>query len=161
MNNSSNEGQILVNALMQNENLLSKLYAKYANNFAIENEFWAHISHDETDHASWLHSLTQKINQGWVHMAGDRFKLEAIEYFADYIKTQISTAEQTELSLIQALSVSMDMENSMLENGTFKVYETDSTELKDVLNKLQKSTEIHHKQVKERWLSERSKADIA
>ena len=160
MNNISNEQSDIVNALIKNEQLLSKLYGSYALQPDNDKEFWTHISHDETIHASWVCDFYNKMEQGLVRFDEGRFKLEALNAFSEYINTQIVRAESEKIALIQSLSISMDLENSMLEKGFFEAYETDDIELKNLLDKLQSSTEIHFAQVKARWSDERSKAGI-
>ena len=160
MNNISNEQSDIVNALIKNEQLLSKLYGEYALQPANDKAFWTHISHDETIHASWVCEFYNKLEQGLVRFDEGRFKVEALNSFSDYINDQITRAEKEEISLIQSLSLNMDLENSMLEKGFFEIYETDDIELKNLLDKLRTSTETHFAQVKARWEDERSKAGI-
>lgn len=160
MTDSTTNENKLISALMQNEQLISQLYAKYATLFPDDNEFWTHISHDETDHSRWINELFIKIQQEIVKIDENRLKIEALNNFTTYINEQITRAESGNLSSTQALSVSMDMENSMIEQGVFKVYESDDVELKIVFDKLLVATETHYSIVKQRWLDERSKTGI-
>jgi rubrerythrin len=156
---TTNENKLII-ALMQNEQQLSKLYAIYATLFPDDTEFWTHISNDEIDHARWIDELFIKIQQEIVKIDENRLKIEALNNFTAYINEQIDRTENGDISSTQALSVSMDMENSMIEQGTFTVYESDDIELKNVFDKLLKSTESHYQSVKQRWLDERNKTEI-
>jgi rubrerythrin len=139
-----------------NEDTLSKLYSNYSRIDPTDHEFWDKISNDETQHGVWLSELSQKIAQGEVHVNESRFKLEALNGIGSYIKECISDSETTNISAIHALSISLDIENSMLERGVFKIYETDDIELQDVLNKLRSSTEVHYLEVKKKWQEKRT-----
>ncbi len=144
---------------MKNEELMSELYKKYSLILPEEYEFWKHISHDETDHAGWLRDLHNMVSQGVVPFDDDRIKIEVVESFSTYINEQIARTETDELSSLQVLSISMDLENSLLEHGFFGVHETDDPKLKLIFDELQKSTEVHYSMVKELWLAERSKTN--
>ena len=51
-------------------------------------------------------------------------------------------------SLINALSVALSIEESMIERKFFDVFETDSAELRDVLLNLAAETKRHREQVR-------------
>jgi rubrerythrin len=142
-------------SFIENEILLHRLYAHYAGLFPDDKEFWQDISADEAEHAGWVSSLSNRIDNGEVRLTAGRFEPEALTSFADYIQEQIDRIDTENILQIQALSISMDLENSMLEKGLFKSYETDSTELREVMNRLEKSTETHYSEVKNRWMAER------
>jgi len=159
MTDSSAGALALVNALIQNEKLISKLYANYASLFANDSDFWTKISSDETDHARWLDELFIKIKQEVVQIDENRLKLEALTNFTAYINEQIARAETGNITSIQALSVSMDMENSIIEQGVFKVYETDDAELQETFDRLRTATEAHFSNVKRHWLVARKSSE--
>ncbi len=144
-------------SFIENELLLHRLYGHYASLFPEDEDFWLDISADEAEHAGWVHSLSKKIDNGEVRLGDGRFEPEALTSFASYIQEQIDRINTENILQIQALSISMDLENSMLEKAMFKSYETDSPELREVMDRLQKSTEFHYKEVKDRWTAERNK----
>ena len=78
-----------------------------------------------------------------------------------YVHSQIASALQHNLKLINALSIAVDIEQTMLENKFFQVFETDSIELKNVLQALEKATQEHLKKVKDFWEEERTKENLA
>jgi rubrerythrin len=157
MENSITDEETTLQSFIENEILLHKLYALYATLFPDDKEFWEDISADEAEHAGWVSSLSNRIDTGEVRLSAGRFKPDALTSFADYIQEQIDRIDTEKVLQIQALSVSMDLENSMLEKSMFKSYETDSPELREVMDRLQKSTEFHYKEVKDRWVAEREK----
>ena len=146
----------MISKLIENEELLSDLYEQYSNMLPDDSEFWMQIAKDETVHASWVTELSEKVKQGLVQVDDSRFKDPAIENFGRWLLENIQKAKSEVISPIQALSISMDLENSMLERGIFEAYDSDDPELRTVLEKLKKSTEIHYAEVKARWNEERS-----
>jgi len=157
MDDSSIHENTALRSFIENEILLHKLYAHYSTLFPEDKEFWRDISADEAEHAGWVSSLSNRIDNGEVRLASGRFEPETLTSFADYIQEQIDRIDTENILQIQALSISMDLENSMLEKSMFKSYETDSPELREVMDRLQKSTEFHYQEVKDRWTAEREK----
>jgi hypothetical protein len=152
-------GLNIFNALIKNEELLSKLYGLNSNLFPVDSEFWIDISKDEMVHASWLSELSTFLEQGNIVLGDERFDLDSINKFGSDVTDQINIANKGTITAIKALTTSMDLENSMLESDIFKVYDTDDDELKVILNRLHRSTEVHYSEIKERWLVEQGEFD--
>lgn len=156
MTDSTQNEQVEMKALSENEIALGTLYAKFATLFPEDKSFWTNITTDEMHHGSWISELSTMVEQGSVAMEAGRFKLAAIQQFRTYINEQIKITETESISAIKALSISMDLERSLLESDIFKVYDTDDATTKKILNRLIKSTEEHFEQVKNRWTQERN-----
>ncbi len=146
----------VIELFIRNEEALSALYARYSTIFADDSDFWMDISKDETVHASWVHDLLDKYLADQVNFSDNRFSVVTISNMVDYVKSETDKALPNKVNPIQALSISMDIENSMLERNMFEAYDSDDFELKDVLDKLRTSTEIHYAEVKKRWELEKS-----
>ncbi|MEI6058126.1 MAG: hypothetical protein WCQ60_04130 [bacterium] len=160
MTDSTNKAPDLIKAMMQNEELISKMYIENATLFPGDSKFWIAIAKDEMLHSSWLRELFEMVKQGSVAMESDRFNMESIVSFGAYVANQTNKIRAESASAIKALSISMDLENSLLESGIFKVYSSDDQEIKTILGRLQKSTEDHYSEIKERWSTERTNAGI-
>ena len=159
MEDSSNRKDTALSSFIENEELLNELYSHYAALFPVDKEFWEDIAADESEHAGWVRSISDRIDNGEIRLGAGRFEPEALTSFATYIQDQIDRVDTEEILQIQALSITMDLENSMLEKAMFRSYETDSPELREVMDRLQKATEIHYSEVKERWMAERDKTE--
>ena len=154
MNIQNNNGTTILGTLIKNEELLSKLYNKYSQVFIDDTKFWNEISNDETEHASWIYDLSVKVSNGDLYISNDRFTNETFISFGEYVNEQIENANTDGMTSIDALSIAKNVENSMLETALFKIYDTDDPQLKLVLDKLKKSTELHCAEVKKRWQQE-------
>lgn len=150
----------LVKALQKNEELMCDLYKIYAEKFPDYEEFWVHIAHDELAHAEWINNLLAEIETELLFINENRFQLEPIKSFSEFVTDNIKRAKTEELKLINALSISLDVENGLIEKKFFEIYETDSTKLKHILSALKNATELHIQIVKKHWLEEREKLGI-
>jgi hypothetical protein len=79
----------------------------------------------------------------------NRFSLVAIKNFLKYAETQLVRANNAIMSGTEALSIALDMEQSIIENKFFEVSDADPAELKTLLTRLGNATKIHRLTVKE------------
>lgn len=138
----------IVEQLADNEMMVHDVYAHYAQIFPDLKEFWEHIAKEETGHYQMLMDLNKKAQEGLVHIDQNRFKTEAVEFVKKYLQEKI--AEQNP-GLDIALANAKNIENSLLEKDTFEIFETDSAELKNVLDHLRLETEEHLKEVTDKY----------
>ena len=59
-----------------------------------------------------------------------------------------------------ALSISNDIENGMIEGKFFEVFESDSAEIKETFEMLERATMQHRERVEAFWENERAKIGI-
>jgi c-di-GMP-related signal transduction protein len=106
-------------------------------------DFWSELSGDETSHAKCIRELTSKIEQGLVYFNEERFQPAAIARSLQYIEQMQERALQPDFSLINALSIASFIEDALIENEYFEVFEGDSAELQEVLHILASATNEH------------------
>ncbi len=150
----------VIQELIEHELALKELYEVYAEKFPENKDFWNKIAAEELGHATWIRRLESDISQGKTLFKEDRFNTQLIQTSTDYVNSQIASALQHDLELINALSVAVDIEQVMLENKFFEVFEVDSIELKQIMQSLQKATEEHLQRVRKHWEEERHKKNI-
>lgn len=137
--------------MASNEELLSELYQSFSKKFKTHTEFWQHLAYEEVDHADWIRDLSNKIREGKVSYNEDKLFAPAVDFFAEQVRENMQETDKKDFQLINAISISRILENSLLESKCFDIVETDSLELKDLLNKLRKATERHLREVEEEW----------
>ena len=137
----------IIQELINHELSLNKLYGVYAEKFPEYKDFWEKIAQEETQHAAWIKGLDSKIQENTVLIDKDRFNTQMIQTSTVYVHSQIASALQHNLKLINALSIAVDIEQTMLENKFFQVFE--------------KATQEHLKKVKDFWEEERTKENLA
>ena len=144
-----------IELLILNEQLISKLYTIYAEKFTEEKEFWLKTAAEEDIHAGLLEGLRLILQESRSFFEEGRFSIKAIELSIAYLKDLIQKAGNH--SLINALSMARDIENSLIEQGFFKVISGDSVHLKDALVKIEQDTKKHREEIQELWLKYASK----
>ena len=149
MPNQNKKASIVLDKLVSNEESVAKLYREYADAFPILREFWSSLASEEIDHASSIRSLGSHIGTLTVFMDEGRFNAIAIQTFTDYVDRELSRLNQQEIPLIEALSITLYIEQSLIESKFFEVFKTDSAELQGTLTKLRDETLAHRNRAKE------------
>ena len=149
MPNQNKKASIILDKLVSNEESIAKLYRKYAAAFPILREFWSSLASEEINHASSIRNLGRQIGTLQVFMDEGRFNAIAIQTFTDYVDRELSRLNKQEITLIEALSITFYIEQSLIESKFFEVFKTDSAELQGTLTKLRDETLAHRNRAKE------------
>ena len=155
---SKNKGSDIVEMLAKNEEAVSQLYSAYADRFPYYEDFWSELAVDEIDHANKLRKLCKLADSGGLYIREGRFNTTAVSNFSSYVEREAKPDRIKASSLINALSVAMHIEESMIEHKLFDIFETDSAELRQVLLNLAAETKRHLEQVRRLWNEHRESA---
>ncbi len=145
---SNKKAIIVLDKLAANEQSIAKLYKRYADAFPELREFWASLANEEVGHASCIRSLGERIGTLSLYMDESRFNATAIQTFTDYLGRELSRLNEKEVPLIEALSITLYIEESLIESRFFEVFEADSAKLKHTLTKLRDETLAHRDKAK-------------
>jgi hypothetical protein len=141
-----NEYQLKVlELLVMNEKLVSKLYTIYSEMFPEESAFWKQKVREENTHAELLQSLWSLLREGGCYFDQNRFRIEPIQLSVDYLKKTIEEARTH--SLLNALSVAKSIENGLIEQNFFKFVAGDSPELSNILSDIEGDTRRHREEI--------------
>ena len=147
---NSKQSQIdVIEMIARKEETLCQLYETYSDKFQDHRDFWLDIAAEETQHANWIRELRSLVEEGTVDFKEDRFNKEAIQTFIEYLERELTKAREQEMSLINALSTALYIEEALLERKFFVVYETDVLQLKRILLDIATSVEGHVQRVRE------------
>jgi len=146
---------LMTELLIKNEEGINKLYLAYAKKFPECGEFWSGLAIEENGHADWIRGLAGQVGEGRLHIESGRFRKVAIESFTKYVEDELTRVQKEEIPLITALSIALSVEQSMIERRFFEIFDTDSAELKHVLQNLATATEEHIKRVEACWAERR------
>ena len=138
-----------IEMLIENEEGVANLYKAYGKKFPKYQSFWLDMAKDETEHADNIRNLYSKIKNGSAYFKEGRFKKEAIGIFSNYLQRSILELKTQEVSLKNALSISLDLENATIESSYSDVFEGDSAELKHTLATLLADEKKHHSKIKD------------
>ncbi len=144
-----------IEAMAKNEEAISRLYQVYSEKFPKQKAFWSSLAADETAHADWIRSLQTKVKEGAVFLARDRFKIQPVRGLSSYLERELISAREPGMSPINALSVAVYIEESMIEQRYFEVFPGDNQELKRILTDLTTATKSHLEKVRDEWGKQR------
>lgn len=138
------KGQItLLASLAENEEAIEVLYRGYASRFPEYDSFWHGLADEEKEHAGWIRALCASMHDGELLIRPGRFNGRAILTYLEYLRREVAKVRQGEITLLNALVVTLYIEESLLERRYFEVFETDAPQLRRVLQNLAASTRTH------------------
>ena len=140
---------ITMEMLIKYEETVGQLYRAYASKFPEYKDFWTKLADEEISHAAWIRQLYKKTEKGLLYFDEGRFNTVAIQTFLNYLNSELSRVNDPSLQVINALSISLYIEEALIERKFFEIFETDSVELKKLLHDLYASTEEHVNLVKD------------
>ena len=154
----SPENQVIsLEMLAKNEERVGQLYIVYAETFPEMREFWSGLADDEKTHAMWIRVLEDMTHEGKLSFNSERLKSTTILKFSSNIEKEIDKTSKTRLSLIDALSVAISIEENLIESKYFEALETDSTDIKRILKDLDAATKEHAQKLREVWNLQRQR----
>jgi rubrerythrin len=144
-----------IGLMAAHESAIGDLYQAYAARFPHHAEFFHDLAADEREHARLIVGFAERVRTGSAHVNPDRFDARTILNSLDGVKQRLREAGDRSLSLVGALSVCADIEDSMLERRYFEIIEGDGQELRQLLESLAADTEAHRSKVRQAWEKER------
>lgn len=141
MDNGSKTTQML-QKLIENEELLARLYTTYSNVFPKNREFWLGLANEELKHARMIREISSG-NVPSVEVKANNFDMKIFQISQDYITDKQTQAGSGDLSMKDAVTIALDIETGMLERGYFDVFTGDSPEFNKLLKILLKETQKH------------------
>jgi hypothetical protein len=145
----SNYDKILLDLLEEQETAVSKIYGFYAERFPEHQAFWRQLSHDERNHAIWIHSLRKGLEKGSVKIDPNHLKLEELGKFTKVLKERLGEAEAGLLSASQAFRYAAWIESGLLEEPFKKVFVASTEKANQLLDKLVEQTQRHAEMIRE------------
>jgi hypothetical protein len=137
----------LLGKMAVNEETIACLYGFYAGKFPSHREFWESLRSDEAGHAFKLRELISNLGEGGLFVKPHTFNLVALIGLGDYLANELKKAGG-HISLLEALSATYWVEQSLIESRVFEVFDTDCAALKHVLMDLEEETKVHRKKAK-------------
>jgi hypothetical protein len=135
----------IIDKLVEVELKVAKLYGIYAKKFPQYSQFWLDTLEDEKLHAKRLKMLNSFFSEGSElgRMVLDRFSLDLIKSTLDTIENLIHETQYPDFTIQQALNAAYEIENSVIEDKLYEVFDTDNDELKQILGLIKEETLRH------------------
>ncbi len=128
---------------------ISNLYKLFAEKFPSHRHFWEELSTDETQHAAYIKKLSTYIMQGLIFLDEKKTKTFTIKFIIDGIKSTYAKTKANELTIINALAYSLNLEDSIIENKFYEYLSTHGQNITFLLSQIKRETTEHARKVKQ------------
>ncbi len=143
----------LLGLMGAHESAMADLYRKFAKRFPEQRELFDLLVSEEIEHARLVTGFINQVKTTDVCVDLDRFSSYDILSSLDQLRREMQQAD--EVSLFQALSIAVNLEELLVEKQFFQVLNGDSEELSCLLEKLAADTAAHRDRLRQAWLEER------
>jgi len=137
----------VIEALAENEMLISRIYRTYAERFPDDREFWGTMAYEETQHADLVRSLGLEVKGGTVEFNSDGFDKTSLDMFHDYLKFSLARTQEEDILPKDALETALAIEHDLIERNFFGFFEAKKGELSLILEGLASSAREHHRRL--------------
>ncbi|HOG12979.1 MAG: hypothetical protein PHW80_08860 [Smithellaceae bacterium] len=137
---------------------MCNLYLLFADRFPKYRDLWADISRQETSHADGIKKLHLLAGEDRVLFDEKLTKTYTVKMFITSIQEAQTRTKSGKMSLINALSVSHDFEQAVLEKGFYNFFSGQDDETRTVIRQIKEETLDHQMKMKNAWEQERKSA---
>jgi len=138
-----------IEGLVEIEEALSEIYQLFAERFPANQDLWSGMAREETAHAEWVRDLYRRVEEGSLALSKDRFRVEGIQLFLDYVKDKFEEAKEEKLPFLHALDIALDLESSLLERRFYEIFETDPESSEQPLLDMEQQIQAHRERLRE------------
>jgi rubrerythrin len=144
-----------VDLLTENEMAVARFYRLCAGRFAALRDFWSGLADQEEDHGKWIQMLKTEIKEGGAEYHPEKVNPIAVQSSIKYLNEQSARVEKGELSLVNALSIAVNIERSVFESRVFDAFSGYSQAAKKLLADLKQALLNHNDLVNRIWQEHR------
>lgn len=141
----------VVALLIEQEELMHRLYEVYSHKYPEHESFLSAMADEELWHADIVKKLDAKVKDGSIRFNKDRFNISVLETTMRFLKNKMKEIESGQQSFRHALAIALEYEKSIIEKDFFKVFESDSQEMKDIMQRLSEGQYLHVRKLTEIW----------
>ena len=138
----------ILQQLIDQEALLSRLYAIFSKQFPEYQEFWEELSKEEVRHAKLIEKLFEATKTGKIVFDEGKIKTYTLAAFITRLEGIVEKAERGELTPASAFSYAVDYESSLIEKNVFSHFDSLSDKAKNTLKILQIETINHVERIR-------------
>jgi len=133
----------IIQQMITQENLLSRLYALFAQQFPEYAEFWGKLSEEEAVHSKLIEKLWEIEKKGLVFFDEGRVKTNTLNLIIGRLEEIVGKAEKCGFDLPAAFACALDYESALIEKGVFTHFDSLDEKIKGSLKRLQDETLKH------------------
>lgn len=138
----------ILNRLIHQEILLSRLYALFSGQFPQYSELWGKLSQEEERHAKLLKKLLAATQKGMICFDEGKTKINALTAFITRLEGILEKAARGEFDLSSAFAYAVDYESSLIEKNVFSRFDPLNDKAKLALMTLQSETINHVERIR-------------
>jgi hypothetical protein len=146
----------IIQQMLTQENLLSKMYALFAKQFPEYAEFWGKLSEEEETHSKLIERLWEAGKKDLVFFDEGRVKTNTLDLIISRLEELVEKAEKRSFDLPSAFAHAVDYESSLIEKKVFTHFDSLHDKIKGNLKRLQDETLEHVERI--RHMQEDAKA---
>jgi hypothetical protein len=138
------ETKSIIGLLQEHEEAIAELYKTFAQKYPEYKRFWMTMSFEERVHASWIRKIRPMVRNGKVRLNESRFKAIILKRSLRHV-SQVKKLFQKRktMTIAQAMSAALAIENFPMESKFFQVYTSDSRDLILLLRSLRDAFAEH------------------
>lgn len=133
----------LIELYIEQELLVASLYMRFSERYAVHKDFWIKMASEEREHAEWIKHLLDSVEMDKVFFSEGKTRTYTVSTSIAYIKGLISEFDKKAFEIPKAASIALDLERSLLEKNVFKCFDSDSSEVKRILEVLNYGQDDH------------------
>jgi len=133
----------IIKQLITQEEMLSKLYGHFSQQFPEYSQFWNQLSKEEHRHARLIQKLFDAAKKGKIFFDEGKITTYTLNAFVSRLEQILQKAVKGEYDIKTALVCAMDYENSLIEKNIFTHFDSLSDKVKSILEILHSETIDH------------------
>jgi hypothetical protein len=140
----------IIQQMIDQELLVSELYATFAKAFPQYSDFWAEMSGEEKKHADLISKLGEAEKKGLVLFDEGKTKTYTLTMFVSHIEKQLQKAKNKEFGIAAAFACAIDLEQSLIEKEVFSRFDSLTEKGGSVMIKLRDETKNHSEKLRQK-----------
>lgn len=133
----------IIRQLIEQEKMLSELYAVFARQFPKNEKFFMYLSKEENRHAKLIEKLYEAAKDDKVIFDEGKMKTCTLDAFIKRLQVILTKAKNKEYDLAGALVCVADYETSLIEKNIFTHFESINEKVNSTLKRLHSETLNH------------------
>jgi hypothetical protein len=136
---------------------MSNLYKLFAEKFPRYKDLWLIMSQQEVDHADRIKKLYSLVQNNKIIFDEKLTKTYTVKTVLEIIKDVYTKGEANKLTVLSALCLCRDLEESIIEKKFYDYFVGTDIEAKILINSIKEETLEHQSKLKDAWEKERKR----
>ena len=137
----------LIQDIIRHELNLETMYQQFAKSYPDHRQFWSQLAREEAMHVKWVTSLARHYMDGHIRPSDFKLKHQAVKTSISHLEKQTEASKNGELTLLNAVSIALDIEKSMIDKKFFQIFDLSDTRLERTRSGLEKETTKHRQKL--------------